>query len=648
MAINIGANFDYKGKQPNFARDSFATKAAMKAFAESSIDDGHLSYCAEDKNIYIFKSSNTIDSTTGRWRLFQSGSSITVDSELDANSTNPVQNKVIYNAISDCLDDVEDNYAKKTDISTVYKYKGSKSTYSQLPTIGNSVGDVWNIDTADANNNIKAGDNVVWTGDNGWDNLSGIVDISGKQDSLKLYKEKDGKVTITTTASDEGALTINTYGAKVTCGLANFDITTESGYDLVVNGTKIKATLSNKVDNISGKGLSTNDYTTNDKTIVGNAFHKYTSSTAPNQFVAGPSSTAGNLSLRKIVVADLPVVTGATNSAAGTAGIVPAPAKGQQTYFLKGDGTWAKPTDTTYSLPIANASTLGGIKVGTNLTINSSSGMLSVDTATSVDNGGDKPVTANAVKSAINTLSESYVPIDSTNTVNMTCPAFSIDATEKNDSGNNTIMLSASGNDVITIDSTDGINLTSNKKVTIGENKYPIVTTNDLSSYVAKANTADVTITNTKNTTISANKLTLKSTGSAQNTTIEGYGIAINSGMDNIVLNPGKGYKALIGNNEIVTKASYATTDAAGVVKIGNNLKINDGVLTLDMSDNIVEGDNRPVSSAMVATIYINLLQVYQEILDELNSRPKQVVLTQAAYDALTTKDSNTIYYING
>lgn len=38
----------------------------------------------------------------------------------------------------------------------------------------------------------------------------------------------------------------------------------------------------------------------------------------------------------------------ATADAAGSAGYVPAPAKGQQGQYLRGDGTWATPTNTTY------------------------------------------------------------------------------------------------------------------------------------------------------------------------------------------------------------------------------------------------------------------------------------------------------------
>lgn len=43
------------------------------------------------------------------------------------------------------------------------------------------------------------------------------------------------------------------------------------------------------------------------------------------------------------------VMGAATASAAGTQGYVPAPAAGKQNSFLRGDGTWATPTNTTYS-----------------------------------------------------------------------------------------------------------------------------------------------------------------------------------------------------------------------------------------------------------------------------------------------------------
>ena len=53
---------------------------------------------------------------------------------------------------------------------------------------------------------------------------------------------------------------------------------------------------------------------------------------------------------------------GATSSAAGSAGLVPAPAAGKQASFLRGDGTWVIPTNTAYAK--ANTTTLGLVMIG--------------------------------------------------------------------------------------------------------------------------------------------------------------------------------------------------------------------------------------------------------------------------------------------
>ena len=51
-------------------------------------------------------------------------------------------------------------------------------------------------------------------------------------------------------------------------------------------------------------------------------------------------------------------MTAATASAAGKAGLVPAPAAGKQASFLRGDGTWQVPTNTTYSTATQSANGL--------------------------------------------------------------------------------------------------------------------------------------------------------------------------------------------------------------------------------------------------------------------------------------------------
>ena len=254
MPINIGANFAYNGKLPNFERDSFESKAAMKAFDENSIDEGHLSYCKEDGNIYQYKFANSIDATTGRWRLFKTD--IVVDATLNGTSTNAIQNKAVHDA------------------------------------------------------------------------------------------------------------------------------------------------LGGKVDKESGKGLSTNDYTQAEKDKLSKAFTTDTTSSGPNQFLAGPINTQGNIHLRKIDSSDLPTMGGASASGAGKAGIVPAPASGKQGAFLRGDGKWESPT---FTVPTASATKLGGVKVGTNLSA-TADGTLSVTTDSNVTENGIKPITSGAVAKLNNNI----------------------------------------------------------------------------------------------------------------------------------------------------------------------------------------------------------------------------------------------------
>lgn len=56
------------------------------------------------------------------------------------------------------------------------------------------------------------------------------------------------------------------------------------------------------------------------------------------------------------------VMTGATAAANGKAGLVPAPAAGKQGQYLRGDGQWITPPNTTYSQ--ATADKLGLVKIG--------------------------------------------------------------------------------------------------------------------------------------------------------------------------------------------------------------------------------------------------------------------------------------------
>ena len=105
------------------------------------------------------------------------------------------------------------------------------------------------------------------------------------------------------------------------------------------------------------------------------------------------------------------VFSGATASGNGTSGMVPAPAAGKQGLFLRGDGTWATPTDkdTTYGSATANA--LGLVKIGSNIT--NSSGTISLSKANVVSALGYTPPTQDTTYNAASSNALGLVQIGS-------------------------------------------------------------------------------------------------------------------------------------------------------------------------------------------------------------------------------------------
>lgn len=80
---------------------------------------------------------------------------LTFDSTPTEGSMNPVTSGGIYSAF-------------ETAVSGMYKYKGSVATVQDLPSSGNSVGDVWNVQAT--------GMNYAWNGTE-WDQLGGSFTI---------------------------------------------------------------------------------------------------------------------------------------------------------------------------------------------------------------------------------------------------------------------------------------------------------------------------------------------------------------------------------------------------------------------------------------------------------------------------------------
>lgn len=64
----IKSSFILNSKSPNFSRDFFYLIKDMKNVDPDHIDNGHISYCAEDKQHYKFDESYGFDSLLGYWR----------------------------------------------------------------------------------------------------------------------------------------------------------------------------------------------------------------------------------------------------------------------------------------------------------------------------------------------------------------------------------------------------------------------------------------------------------------------------------------------------------------------------------------------------------------------------------------------------
>lgn len=210
--------------------------------------------------------------------------------------------------------------------------------------------------------------------------VSALTNDSGFQTSTQV------NTAITTAISKTGHASFKKVDAVPAASAAEENIlylvmnSTTSHYDIYAKvGTEVvllddtTVDLSGYVQKVSGKGLSTNDYTTAEKNkLAGLSNYTHPAYTAKSSGLykitvdaTGHVSATTAVAKADITALGIPstnttysAMNGATASAAGAAGLVPAPAAGKQASFLRGDGTWVVPTNTTYSVATASANGL--------------------------------------------------------------------------------------------------------------------------------------------------------------------------------------------------------------------------------------------------------------------------------------------------
>ena len=187
----------------------------------------------------------------------------------------------------DDLSDTVDSKANAADVYTktevdgklggVFHYKGNAVSMSNLESGTHQVGDVYNILAGNEDGSVKAGDNVAWTGTE-WDVLAGTVDLSGYATAADMNVRLMRKVDVvdgkglssndfTNTLLEK--LNIISDGAQVNAidGVSDeFEISAIGkvlSVKTIAQGkvTGLTDTLANKVDKVTGKGLSSNDFT---------------------------------------------------------------------------------------------------------------------------------------------------------------------------------------------------------------------------------------------------------------------------------------------------------------------------------------------------------------------------------------------------
>lgn len=137
---------------------------------------------------------------------------VVTDTELTEILSNYVTTSQLNSTVEELEQKIEESAGK------IFTFKGSVPTYAELPSSNVAIGDVYNIETADPEHGIQAGDNVVWTGD-GWSKLGGNIDLSNYVTKTYVDEGLAKKVTQTIKGTNGTSLVWNETtggGAKFT------------------------------------------------------------------------------------------------------------------------------------------------------------------------------------------------------------------------------------------------------------------------------------------------------------------------------------------------------------------------------------------------------------------------------------------------
>lgn len=304
------------------------------------------------------------------------------EEELDNKITN---HTAATNAALALKADKSDTYTKAqvdAKLSGAYKVKGS-STFEALPKDNNVVGDVYNITNAFnlGGKHYDAGTNVVWT-EEGWDALSGSFDTTAIEGSIQEVADNLAQEILDRTQADT---TINNNISSLTNRVkVNEDKLT------IINGNE--ATTGSIANAIKQAKSYTDTTVTAEQTRAENAEQKLTSDLASEVTRAKGAESANATAIANEVerATGVEETLNSNITQLQTQKVDKVEGKGLSTndYTTPEKNKLAaiEAEANKYVLPAATASALGGVKIGSNITL---------------ANGGTISITKNNVTSAL-------------------------------------------------------------------------------------------------------------------------------------------------------------------------------------------------------------------------------------------------------
>lgn len=287
--------------------------------------------------------------------------------------------------------DKSDTYTKAqvdAKLSGAYKVKGS-STFETLPKDNNVVGDVYNITNAFnlGGKHYDAGTNVVWT-EEGWDALSGSFDTTAIEGSIQEVADNLAQEILDRTQADT---TINNNVSSLTNRVkVNEDKLT------IINGNE--ATTGSIANAIKQAKSYTDTTVTAEQTRAENAEQKLTSDLASEVTRAKGAESANATAIANEVerATGVEETLNSNITQLQTQKVDKVEGKGLSTndYTTPEKNKLAaiEAEANKYVLPAATASALGGVKIGSNITL-ADGGTISITKANVTSALGVDPTT---------------------------------------------------------------------------------------------------------------------------------------------------------------------------------------------------------------------------------------------------------------